>query len=182
MRQVCAQLEELLQELDTLLSTLHPEVYAAESRDSSSLGRHVRHVLNHFEALRSAADGAVTYCDRERGTPVETDPAAARAVIAAAQIWVAQWATERDSSLRVTDIAGARNGEVRIECTSSRVRELCWVASHTVHHLAIIRQLLRAARVDVPLAKSADLAPSTRALDARLERAVRPLRGSPCAR
>ena len=71
------ELWRLLDELDTLLTEVAPDVYCARfaSEVSGSIGEHVRHCLDHVSALL-AADSSTTlsYDRRQRGTTVETDP------------------------------------------------------------------------------------------------------------
>ncbi len=162
MKDVCDHLTELLEDLHALVAGLEAEVYRADAAGMSSVGRHVRHILDHLEALASAREGRVVYWRRTRGTAVETAPEAACAALLVARDWVEQWAGSPDRELQVRDMTGPRRGEAEVTCASSLRRELLWVASHTVHHLATLRFLLREARAEATLGAEVDLAPSTR--------------------
>ncbi len=125
----------------------------------SSIGGHVRHCLDHYvQFLRGLKKGEVNYDSRERNQAVEADIEVARGEIA--------------SLLSALDrLEGSLNDErevmVRLDCggerphwkRSSLGRELQFLASHTVHHFAIIAIMCRS--MEVALEPGFGLAPST---------------------
>ena len=142
----------LLQDLDD--ATYRCDVTAMMM---SSVGAHVRHNLDHYQRFFVGLDtGTVDYDARERQKVLETDRQAALATT--------QNTCERLAEL--TAIQSATN--LRVCCyrdrgieqtTSSVIRELDFLLSHTVHHYAIIAVLCRLQNVAV--AQDFGVAPST---------------------
>ena len=138
------QLWHLLDELDSLLTEVAPDVYCARfaSQVSGSIGEHVRHCLDHVSALL-AADPSTTlsYDRRQRGTDVETDPAEAVRQVLQLKRGLETWSTRSlDETIRVTSMISPSGAAVT--GWSTLARELAFVVSHTIHHQAIIGVLL----------------------------------------
>ena len=107
-----------------------------------AVGAHVRHVLDHYESfLHGLESGRVDYDHREREREVERDPELARERLeACARRLEALERSELDRPLVVrTESAPGRSREG----ASSLGRELLFLASHTVHHYALIAVLVR---------------------------------------
>lgn len=152
----------LLQELLLVLETITPEQYTTRCGEqffNGAVGGHVRHCLDHVRALvDGAAEGEVDYDHRERGTGVETCPAAARAE--ARRLIAALAALEPEpaaAQLRVL-VMPTRDGTA-VRVGSSLARELAFVLSHTVHHHAIIKSMAYALGAATP--RTFGFAPST---------------------
>lgn len=125
---------------------------------TNTIGGHLRHILDHHEALltalqTAASDACIDYTARRRGTRCEQDPAAAQARVHRLEAGFACVSAE-DEARRIDVV---RDDGSRNETTVAR--ELDFVASHTTHHLAIVNLLATLQGIDVP----ADLgvAPST---------------------
>lgn len=134
----------LLDELDSLLSDVAPDVYCARFATdvSGSIGEHVRHCLDHVSTL-AAADASTTlnYDRRQRGTSVETDPAEAVRQILQLKRAIETWSTRSlDEPIRVTSMISLAGDAV--SGWSTLARELAFVVSHTIHHQAMIGLLL----------------------------------------
>ena len=134
-------------------------------------GPHLRHLIEHYEALvfRGDSDG-IDYDRRSRDRAVENDPALARARIVALQQRLSGWSDATlDESLRLSGQAGTV-GEFEFAVASSVGRELVFLASHAVHHFAVLHVycLQHGLLVDADLGR----APATVAHD-RLERQQR---------
>jgi uncharacterized damage-inducible protein DinB len=138
------ELWRLLDELDSLLTEVGPDVYCARfaSEVSGSIGEHVRHCLDHVSALLTADSSAtLSYDRRQRGTTVETDPTEAVRQILRLKRGLEAWSTRSlDETIRVTSMI-SRSGNA-VTGWSTLARELAFVVSHTVHHQAIIGVLL----------------------------------------
>jgi uncharacterized damage-inducible protein DinB len=142
----------LLDEIETLLRGLTPEIYCARyaSPVSGSIGEHVRHCLDHVAALL-AADSMETlsYDRRRRGTAVESDPAEALRQLASLKSVSVAWSSRSlDEPIRVASMISP-SGET-LAGWSTLARELAFVVSHTIHHQAIIGVLLAMHDVAVP--------------------------------
>ena len=134
----------LLQQMRSTIERMDDEAYAmpAPGRSSGGVGGHVRHCLDHVSALVTATrTGIVEYDRRHRGTDVERCRAAAIHQIGElAERLTALDGSVLDEPLLVEtqiDPSGAM-----ILTRSSVCREVAFVISHTIHHNAIVAQLL----------------------------------------
>jgi uncharacterized damage-inducible protein DinB len=142
----------VLDQLDELLDGLTDEQYVATPGGlvTSGIGGHVRHNLDHVEALlRAAETGELDYDRRERGTGIERDRAAARAAIRklAAQLHDFPWA-DAPAFLAMRAIVAPDAPAVKME--TSIDRELAFVLSHTIHHNALIALLAKLQGATLP--------------------------------
>lgn len=102
---------------------------------------HLRHVIEHYEALLNRAEtGVVDYDRRPRDPCLERDPVLARARLHALQCSLAM-ATGPDlrQPVAVRVLVGV-DGDYALQVPSSIARELVFVASHAVHHYALLRR------------------------------------------
>jgi len=154
-------LVELLHQMRTLVDGLDDVDYAmpAPGRSSGGVGGHVRHCLDHVTALVAAAHtGECAYDRRARGTGIETNRHAAMRAVAELIAVVSQL----DPALLERDIAVETqldHAGTMMTTRSSLGRELAFVMSHTVHHNAIVGQMLQARGVS--MGPRFGLAPST---------------------
>jgi len=152
----------LLHQMRSMIERLDDETYRrpAPGRSSGGVGGHVRHCLDHIGALVQAATrtGIVEYDRRQRGTEVESCRAAAIQQIGELTARLAALdASMLDEPLLVEtqiDPSGAM-----VLARSSVCREVAFVISHTIHHNAIVAQLL--AGHDVGLDARFGVAPAT---------------------
>lgn len=122
------------------------------------VGAHLRHVVEHFEALLAPAeDGVVDYDARDRDAALEASPALARARIAALQAALAR-PQDPARPLRLRGLTGP-DGGARFEVPTSHGRELAFVASHAVHHFALLAAHCR--RHALPTPEGFGIAPAT---------------------
>lgn len=137
--------------------------------DDTPLGPHLRHVIEHYEALLTGLDdGLVDYDARPRDRRVERDPALARSRCEQlADSYAARLSRPWPDTLVVACDAGV-DGADRHLAGSTPARELLFVASHAVHHYALLRLAL--APLGLHLPDGVGKAPST----LRHERGPRP--------
>ena len=139
--------KRILSELMEILVQVSEQVYLNVPKPffQSSVGAHVRHCLDHFYALLQAfEDGNVDYEKRERGTKLETNKhLAVRAV---------QELRERFGDLKINKgdgrmpvclsvaLEAPMNKNFSVTWVNTTLeRELHFVTSHTVHHLALVK-------------------------------------------
>lgn len=117
---------------------------------AGSLGGHVRHCLDHFDALLLGHEhGIIDYDQRDRGTPIETDRRAALAAIARFSDRLPAACKDCDAGpIRVRSLVAADG--TAIESESSFERELVFVLSHTIHHNALIAAICRTLGISLP--------------------------------
>ncbi|MFW5994628.1 MAG: hypothetical protein ACOCRN_00820 [Spirochaetia bacterium] len=142
-----------LEQLYELLSRLTAGVYTTAEGPFArgGAGKHVRHVLEHYQALLAHHSGTVDYDARERTYAIETDPRAAcsyiRDLIGGLDTLIAgDHPAGGGKPLIVRYNADA--GSYPVE--SSLERELMFLSSHTVHHLALVRFILEYLGEEVP--------------------------------
>lgn len=132
------------------LLKLHSDTHYTKSDKGvfgSSLGSHVRHVLDHYRAFfNSIESGIVDYDNRKRETLIETSREAAiveaEALIHEFQS-LALWEDQRVG----VRVAASTEDEVQVS-QSSFSRELQFLVSHTIHHYALIAIISRFLGVD----------------------------------
>jgi hypothetical protein len=156
-----APLIELLHQMETLIGRLDDIDYEqpAPGRSSGGVGGHVRHCLDHVIALlASTHTGVCAYDRRARGTDIESCRRAALRAISTLTSALSDLGPELlDRTVSVEtqiDHSGAM-----ITTRSSIGRELAFVISHTVHHHAIVGQILLAR--GITLGPRFGLAPAT---------------------
>jgi uncharacterized damage-inducible protein DinB len=117
---------------------------------SSNVGGHVRHCLDHVDALLAGIDrGELDYDRRQRGTEVETSRTAALAAIQGQEQQLRSLSSLSDGHrLRLSTLVSSAMPPIEVETTVGR--ELAFVLSHTVHHNALIAVMARTLGVPVP--------------------------------
>ncbi len=119
-------------------------------RAYQAIGPHLRHCLDHFSCfLRGFDSGVVDYDARDRDERQERDPRqfgqALDAIVAQLQ------SIEADSTRRSVEVCQevAPGGHSRT-VDSNVERELMFLSSHTIHHIAIMTLLAERAGMVVP--------------------------------
>lgn len=125
------------------------------------VGPHLRHVLEHHEALLwPALAGVVRYDDRPRDAQVEREPAFAVRRLARVEALLRQPHLLPSPGAPITvELRVGLQGERLVSLASTFGRELAMVGSHAVHHLALVVEHCRAHAV--PLPADAGRAPAT---------------------
>lgn len=142
----------LLHQLFDLVETLTDEEYCRKPVGvvESSIGGHVRHNLDHIEALlHGLRTGELTYDHRERGTEVERDRVEALEAILQLErkLTAFPWSV-RPHLLKLTTLV-APDQPATVTLTSPD-RELAFVVSHTIHHNALIAVMVKLLGGDPP--------------------------------
>jgi len=108
---------------------------------SSSIGGHIRHIVDHFLALKQAStSGEINYNKRNRHADLEQFPQSAIATCESITAWLEETRSTQLLNQRVlvtTDIDISHTKGTT--CESTLERELVFVASHAIHHYALIR-------------------------------------------
>ena len=115
------------------------------------VGAHLRHVIEHYEALVSGMSlGVVDYDGRPRDRRLETSPTLARDRLLGLRQVLGQWTPDMlDRPVQVLGQGGI-TGDFDFCVTSSVGRELAFLASHAVHHFALLAEHLQRHGVPVP--------------------------------
>ena len=115
------------------------------------VGAHLRHVVEHYEALvNGLALGVVDYDGRLRDRQLEASPALARDRLQGLRQVIGQWTPDMlDRPVQVLGKGGVA-GDFDFRVASSVGRELVFLASHAVHHFALLAEHLQRHGVPVP--------------------------------
>jgi hypothetical protein len=126
--------------LDQALALVAAHAPAAAPAYAGPVGSHLRHVIEHLEALVCARpEGLVDYDSRRRDPVLEACPRLATERLLALQRKLCAWPQALLSQpVQVLGQTGAA-GDLGFACDSSFGRELAFVASHTVHHFALLK-------------------------------------------
>jgi uncharacterized damage-inducible protein DinB len=151
----------VLRQLADVIRTLTDEQYRSKpvGAVSSNVGSHVRHCLDHVEALlASLEEGELSYDRRQRGTEVETNREAALEVIRRQERQLLAFRSHAERRpLRLSAMVSSGLPPTVVETTVGR--ELAFVLSHTVHHNALIAVM--AQTLGIPVPERFGYAPST---------------------
>lgn len=140
---LCADNRVQLERIADLLQRLSAADYTQTQSAADPIGKHVRHVLEHYEGLLNGfAGGAVDYEARAREPELENSPEAARHRLRSLQ--------QRLLELPNSGGPGALLIHYTPQCDESAAwiastleRELHFLLSHTIHHMALIGLLAR---------------------------------------
>lgn len=127
-----------------------------------SVGKHIRHCVDCYDALLGGLPrGRVDYSRRERDARSEEDPR--RAALRLEETARALRGLSRDDLERPIAVRGedddAGADDERSWSASTVSRELQFLRSHTIHHLALVAILLRLGGIEPPA--HLGIAPST---------------------
>jgi hypothetical protein len=150
---------DLLRQGAELLGRLDQESYRRAPAPGGGIGAHFRHVLDFYACFtRDVQVGLIDYDRRPRDPEVEFELVRARRAVeqAAGGLVSLNLHAAPERLLVKTD---APLGEDERAAVSSLERELQFLASHTVHHYALIALLLRLD--DLPVPARFGVAPST---------------------
>lgn len=105
---------------------------------NSSIGMHVRHILEFYECLLQglASNSTVNYDNRKRNLNIETDIAFAIEILDSILLIIND--IKEDQIIQV-DFNLDLNSNQLHATSSSTSRELCYLIEHTIHHMAIIK-------------------------------------------
>lgn len=150
----------MLDQCAAFIRDLPESTYARESRSmKGTIGKHVRHSLDHFKAaLNAGEDGVIDYDHRAREVPMETDPNVALRAIEDLKSFVKGLDAE-SMSARVRIRVMVTGDGTETELDSTLARELAFASHHAIHHHAMLGAI--AAELGVPVSEDFGKAPST---------------------
>jgi len=138
---------QLIELLEHLPGSLYRQSFG--QRKQHVIGKHVRHIIDHYSALLSAtaSPGALLdYENRNRDLSLETDRRAGANRLSE----ILRTLRSRFSKDHANELAMLHTSDERGQVVSTSVdRELVFLASHTIHHMAIIGMLAEQAGVEV---------------------------------
>jgi uncharacterized damage-inducible protein DinB len=149
---------ETLDRLQHVLFRLDQRSYTTTNpKGNASIGQHVRHTLEFYQCLLSATE-VVNYDQRKRDVLIESSPEHAGTVLKEIQRQLSEESFEKQLSLEAEVSADA---DKIIRLPSSYSRELLYVLEHAIHHMALIRVLIKDQLPDFDLEDGFGVAYST---------------------
>ncbi|QCB45615.1 hypothetical protein [Hydrogenophaga sp. PAMC20947] len=169
--QLWAYNRALLQQGVDMIDLLQAQA-CPEFRYAQAVGPHLRHIIEHYQALlNTLADpdtDCVDYDARNRALDVQSDPAVTRQRLQAQMAVMEQHAQDPRLSLSMaltTRLQAGTVGELAVSVVTTLGRELLFVGSHTTHHYALLAHYCQAAGVS--LGADFGKAPATVAFERR---------------
>lgn len=129
---------------------LSVEQYTLRHGENASIGEHMRHAVEHFTVfLDGLPDGLIDYDARKRDIDLERCPIALICAIRSISERLTFLNVHEMMSPVVVRILFAPNCE-KLEVPSTIGRELGFVASHAIHHVAIVKLLVQSLGASLP--------------------------------
>ena len=131
-----------IEQCDQILSIVSQKNFTDGSKGSSSIGAHIRHILDRFHCFFAGlTDASIDYDARKRDREIEQNLEAATFALASVARRIEQL---KDSSLASEPICVKESVlpfSPAVETSSTVERELMGLITHSIHHLAIISLL-----------------------------------------
>lgn len=150
----------ILQQPAEVIGSLTDEQYVRKPIGvvPGSIGGHVRHCLDHIEALLAGArTGRLDYDHRQRGTEVESRRHVALDTLQRLERQLLSFFHSLDRPLRLNVMLSSASSPIEVE--TSVGRELAFVLSHTIHHNSLVGVMVNL--LGLPLPERFGYAPST---------------------
>jgi len=152
----------ILQQAKSYLTSVTDQQYTQiiEPYFMSSAGAHMRHILDHYYALINGySKGLIDYDKRSRGGDVEKSAQAALSAIDDIILFLKTLSDQQlQQTIKLSTEVSVKDKVVVIVDTTL-AREVIFTGSHTVHHLATIKQI--AQHQNIKLENGLGLAPAT---------------------
>jgi uncharacterized damage-inducible protein DinB len=148
-----------LSQLKGVIKQLKPSAYTLKSStlNGSSIGQHVRHILEFYQCLlKGAKSGVVNYDIRRRDLRIENESSFALSLI---DSFIEILCSDQVEDLSLTNEMELMG--ITIKSKSSFDRELVYLMEHSIHHYAIINIALRLEHPHITVDKNFGVAPST---------------------
>lgn len=144
-----------------LLREISNDIYALSGHQyfGSGVGRHMRHILDHYQCFIGGYPARIDYDSRARDVRIETDRGYALEIISSLIKGLENLPAATPDSLEIRCNEGDDAPEISLTSQSSLVRELQYLSSHTIHHYAIIAMILKVLGISTPY--EFGVAPST---------------------
>jgi len=155
-------LEGMLRDLQHVIASVSLADYSAASAGQSSIGAHMRHVLEFIQVLADSVDtGVVDYESRQHNGIYEREPHAVSAMLPQLYNKLSQALRQRGAYHPLLLCETAMLGGDKLTVTSSLGREVLFMLQHGVHHLAIIK--MQAAAMNISFGPMFGVAVATQA-------------------
>ena len=147
-------------ELHKLVDQLSHEEYTVPVPilSGSTIGQHVRHVLEFYICLMDATGGTVNYDARKRDRTLETDRSAVLLKLHSLRKWMDH--IDQDVAMELL-VDHSHDGRGATSMSTSLFRELAYAFDHGIHHMALLRIAVEQHHTMIALDPDFGVAPST---------------------
>lgn len=147
---VLAGLDGMMLDCSRIIAQLPVAAYCAAPGGKSSIGAHMRHVLEFVQVLVDNLEGGVIdYETREHNAAYENDPAFVATTLPQLHAQLARALTRYGAYHPLLLRETASVGGPKLTVTTSLGREVLFMLQHGVHHLAIVKMLAEAMGYDL---------------------------------
>lgn len=156
-KQTLNEVKEILEQLNFLPTDKINDYYV-----SQHLGKHVRHILDHFYSVQSGFKNLIIdYNQRSRGDKIEVELNEGQSQLDNMFKWVEKLQQEKVELLTpvkiVSEISCQQSSSLTFE--SNIAREFLYLINHTIHHAAHMALICKNNGIKIPL--NTGLAPCT---------------------
>ncbi len=140
--ELLASHHHVIGQLEGMLDAFSDSQYSVPpSDDISSIGMHVRHVIEFYQEVMRVRDNgeetSLCYDNRQRNLLLENSVDAARAALRHVRESMVTVAADTPLTLHVT--LSAEQSMMAVQTTL--MRELAYVLDHTIHHMAMMKMI-----------------------------------------
>ena len=148
--EACQFNDSSLGELECVLQSLTESQYRnSSSAVSSSIGTHVRHIIEFYQCFFKGLDyGVIDYDNRPRNIELEESTELAADYLENVRLLLNSANIETHQG--TVAVYAVMDAEHSIQTNSNVIRELLFLQSHTTHHLAVIALLMEQSGIAVP--------------------------------
>ena len=124
---------------DELLNMVSQQVYGSFPEGTSSIGAHMRHILDRYLCFFAGLqNGLIDYDARKRDKSIETNLEAAAFALTSVSRRIDAMTLSEELGKTITVRESVYHQGPSVEIPSTVDRELMGLISHSIHHLAII--------------------------------------------
>ncbi|MCH8263976.1 MAG: hypothetical protein IIC10_01155 [Proteobacteria bacterium] len=133
-----------IEQCGQLLQLISAEAYVDSSRGTSSVGAHIRHILDRFHCfLAGMPAGSIDYDARKRDKSIENNLDVATFALVSVSRRIETMAALDDLGTAITVRESVHHQGPAVTMPSTVGRELMGLVTHSIHHLAIIALIVK---------------------------------------
>lgn len=142
-KRVCGAADAILEQCEDYIDRVDDDqfVYPSKVVPGGTIGKHIRHTLDHFRcAITADCQNPIDYDHRRRGGSVESSREAAKIEIATLRSLLGELSESDLGQTVTTRVMICADGET-CDLESTRARELFFAMHHAIHHHAILKAI-----------------------------------------
>jgi len=152
--------EQILFRIEYFLEILDDDTYTCAADNSSSIGQHVRHILDFFDCFeKGLGANSVCYDKRKRDSEIENSCNFAKSKVLKIKQYLKDLSKQSDRELELLQISGVEGKELILKTSISR--ELMYLSDHSLHHLAICKLIAKDLGIDTKTLETRSFATET---------------------